>query len=64
MMEFYEQCDLCPNLTHKEENQFTLDYCRRVNIPFRCGSCLFPQYRYTLCCPTRGNVYRIYGESK
>lgn len=54
-------CDLCKRLAISDPERLSLEYCRRVNISFRCGSCLYPQYQYTLCTPTRGNIGGIYG---
>ena len=56
------QCDKCNRLAISDPDRFSLEYCRKMKIPFTCSSCKFPQYADTLCCSTRGNVGKIYGK--
>jgi hypothetical protein len=55
-----EQCENCGRLGESDPERFSLSYCQRVGIQFRCGSCLYPKYVHTLKTPTRGNVDIIY----
>jgi len=57
-----EKCDECNRLSLSHHERLNKQYCRKTGIPFRCGSCMFPQYADTLCTPLRGNHYRIYGK--
>ena len=54
------ECDKCMRLSVSDPECFSLAYCRRVKIPYLCGSCKFPNYKYTLRTSTRGNVNVIY----
>jgi len=57
-----EKCDECNRLSMSHQERFNKQYCRKMNIPFRCGSCMFPQYEDTLHTSIRGNHDRIYGK--
>lgn len=50
------KCDICHRLGLSDPECLSVEYCRRVGIKFKCGSCKFSQYENTLRCPTRGNV--------
>lgn len=55
------KCDDCNRLAISDNECLSLEYCRRVEIKFLCGSCKFPQYKDSLRTATRGNVMKIYG---
>jgi len=50
------QCENCKRLGLSDPERFSIEYCHRVGIQFRCGSCLYPKYVHTLKNPTRGDV--------
>ena len=54
------KCDKCNRYGVSDPECISLEYCRKVGIPFTCGSCKWSQYENTLRCPTRGNVGVIY----
>ena len=60
--EYLTTCDKCNRMCIFNPERLSKEYCKKVDIPFHCGSCLFPQYENTLHGPTRGNIYRIYGK--
>ena len=51
----------CGRITTSDPNRLSKEYCKKMGIQFRCGSCLFPQYENTLKTPTRGNIGKVYG---
>ena len=57
-------CDKCIRLGISDPECLSLEWCRKMKIPFTCASCKFPQYKNTLKTPTRGNVGMIYGDCK
>lgn len=57
-----KQCEVCNRLGDSDPETLSYEYCKRVGIKFRCGSCKFPQYSEILKSPTRGNVNGIYGD--
>jgi len=56
-------CDNCNRICKSYSERFSKEYCKKVGIQFRCGSCLYPQYENTLMCSTRGNINKIYGNT-
>ena len=58
---YVTKCDICNRLALSDPERFSKEYCRKMKIKFRCGSCLFPQYVDSLNTPMRGNVNLIYG---
>lgn len=56
------QCQNCNRLCISDSRCLDLEYCNEIGIKFTCGSCKFPQYKYSLSTPMRGNVDKIYGK--
>ena len=61
--EYLTTCDDCGRMAISNPDRLSKEYCKKMKIQFRCGSCLFPQYANTLKSATRGNIERIYGKT-